>query len=357
LKLTLVKPHLFRGAARSDGRRRLLLIAPALAALASTATAEPIPVTAAPLETLYIFPSTDAPAAVVSLNDAKVSAETPGVITEFAVQVGDAAKKGDVLASINCEEHTINAESAAAELEAARSRLAFSNTQLNNARQLSSKKGISQEQLEERRSVYAVATAEVEKARATLEAARRLVSHCKVRAPFDGTVIERIASVGDYAPVGTPLVRIIDTSNIEVTANVQEQDLPSLTETKELYFFDRQTEYPVKLRTVLPVMESRLRSFEVRLTFSGQPAASGTAGRLRWKSPWPHVSSEYLVQRNDELGLFVLSEGVAQFHSLNNAQQGRPARVSLPRGTTVILNGRHSLQNGDPVSVTPSSSS
>lgn len=310
---------------------------------------KPKPVTVAPIQDIYIYPAKDAPATVVSPNDAKVSAEAPGVLNAFAVEVGDQVRSGQLIASLNCEEHEINAESATADLKAAESRMAFAKTQLASAKKLSSIKSIAKEEVDERQSAYAVASADIDRAQAALKNAARLVNHCKIRAPFSGTVVEQIASVGDYATAGTPIARLLDTENIELSANVQEQDLPSLEEAKELVFFNRRDYFPVQVRTVLPVMDSRLRSLEVRLIFRDKNPVSGTTGRLQWKSPWPHVSSEYLVRRGGQLGLFLLADGVARFAAMAEAKQGRPTKLALPVNTTVILDGRHGLEDGDSV--------
>jgi hypothetical protein len=101
----------------------------------------------------------------------------------------------------------------------------------------------------------------------------------------------------------------------------------------------------------LPLMDSRLRSFEVRLTFLDEKPAPGTTGRLQWKQPWSHISSEYLVRRGEQLGLFILTNDVAKFHAIAGARPGRPGLVDLPANTQIILDGRHALDDGDPVTV------
>lgn len=329
---------------------KLLLVCwiPAFAASADSAR----PVTLAPVEQLYVYPSKDAPAQVVSLNDAQVSAEAPGVVTQFEVQVGDQLGTGDLIATLDCREHEINAEVARAELKSAEARFGFARTQLESAKKLSSKKGIAQERLEERRSEYAVALAQIDRANAEVKDAERLVDHCQIRAPFSGIVVERIASVGDYATAGTPIARLVDTEKVEVSARVQEADLPSLERARELSFFDRRKRLPLNLRSILPVMESRLRSYEVRLAFSGPRASSGTSGRLQWRSPWAHIPSEYLVRRGADLGIFVFSDGLARFVAIDGARPGRAARVDLEVGTLVVLDGRHGLNSNDRVLVT-----
>jgi hypothetical protein len=144
---------------------------------------------------------------------------------------------------------------------------------------------------------------------------------------------------------------LLDDQNIEVSANIQEQDFSSLQEAQELTFFNRQDSFDVQVRTMLPNMDSKLRSFEVRLSFKNKLAPPGAAGRLHWRMKRPYLPSEYLVRRDKRLGVFILAEDTARFHALSGAQQGRPVEVALPGDTLVILDGRQSLLDGQAVRV------
>lgn len=308
-------------------------------------------VTVSPLEDLYIYPLKDAPARAISLNDAQVSAEIAAVITAIKVNVGDNVARGDVIAVLDCQEYDVSLEKAQAELEAAKAKLGFAKSQRDTANKLSVKKNIAKEEFDKRYSEFAVAEAEVERMEASLENAKRLVDDCQLRAPFSGVVVERIASIGDYAVTGTPIIRLLDDQNIEVSANIQEQDFSSLQEAQELTFFNRQDSFDVQVRTMLPNMDSKLRSFEVRLSFKNKLAPPGAAGRLQWRMKRPYLPSEYLVRRDKRLGVFILAEDTARFHALSGAQQGRPVEVALPGDTLVILDGRQSLLDGQAVRV------
>lgn len=313
-------------------------------------------VTVAPLEDLYIYPLRDAPAKTISLNDARVSAEIDGVVEGVEVNVGDNVASADLIALLDCEEYEVSLQQVRAELDAASAKLELAKTQYDNAKKLSASKNISQEQLTKRRSNLAVAKAEVDRTQASLENAKRMVDHCQVRAPFSGVIIERIASTGDYAVTGTPIVRLLDNQNIEVAANVQEQDFSSLQQADELMFVTRQDSFEVQIRTRLPNMDSKTRSFEARLSFANGSAAPGATGRLQWRTKTPYISPEYLVKRDDDLGIFVMEKGIARFYAIAGAQQGRPAEVALPGRTPVILSGRHNLIDGNTVRVVQSAS-
>lgn len=73
-------------------------------------------------------------------------------------------------------------------------------------------------------------------------------------------------------------MRLLDNQNIEVAANVQEHDFSSLQQADELTFVTRQDNFEVQARTMLPNMDSRTRSFEVRLSFAKDRLLPGRQG-------------------------------------------------------------------------------
>ncbi len=313
--------------------------------------ASQIPVTVKKFSELAIYPVRDAPAAVVSLNDTRVSSEINGLLQDISVRVGDRVEKGDVIATIDCQDHDITLTQAKAALEAGRAKFVFDRAQLEKARKLSKKKNISGEELDRRASNASVSRAEVDRLTAALKAAKRSVDKCAVHAPFKAVIIQRIASLGDYLVRGTPILRLLDQEDIEISARVQEQDLESLRQAEEVLFVDYRRTYSLRLRTIIPLVESRLRSYEVRLTFAADEAPPGSAGRLEWQSPEPHLPSDLLVTRNGTLGVFFENAGYAQFTLIENAQEGRPAPVSLPGETAVIVDGRFGLTDGSAVEI------
>ena len=50
------------------------------------------------------------------------------------------------------------------------------------------------------------------------------LDHSRVKAPFDGTIAERMASPGDYLAVGTPIVRLVQTDPLRLRLEVPERD-------------------------------------------------------------------------------------------------------------------------------------
>lgn len=300
-----------------------------------------------PFHEVAIFPSRSAPATAVSLNNAQISAEIAGLIKEIPVRVGDNVGEGELLVRIDCTDYTIKKMEAQAALKSAEAHEKFGRQQLQNARRLAKKNSISEEEIDKRESEAAARAAEVMRLRAVVNSSAQMIEKCQVKAPFSAVVIERSASVGELASVGTKLVRLLDKNNIEVAASVQGDDLDSLETAVEIAFVTLNDSYPLRVRTTLPMMDSKIRSYEVRLSFKEDPAPPGSAGRLEWVNNEAHLPPHLLVRRDESLGAFIYMDGKARFIPLPDAREGRLARVTLDPQTQIVIEGRTNLQDGD----------
>jgi len=330
---------------------RLLLLLLSTAAGNAIAGPEALPVTVAPLEKLLFFPAREAPATVVSLNDSLISAEIAGKVEAVTRRPGDEVLQGDLLARLDCSTYTIARKRAEAAIEAARARFKYARQRFKDAEKLVKARNISSDEFNQRSSEFNRLAAELNVHQADLEEAKWQESRCTIEAPFDAVVTERKASRGDYATPGTPIIRLVDLENLEVSAQIQQQDIGAMKNARKLEFRMEQRRFPLRLRAIVPMLESRIRSYEARYVFEKEEAPPGAAGRLYWESSKPHVPANFLVQRNGQLGLFIHEEGIARFHALPGATQGLPARVDLPAATQIIDAGRYSVADGDKVKV------
>jgi RND family efflux transporter MFP subunit len=327
----------------------LLLAAALLAVL--PANAEPptpaTPVTTAPLSDLLISLTWEAPATATALNDTRLSAEIAGRVLTIPVRVGDTVEAGALVAELDCADHQSALARAEAVYLAAVARQEYADARLANAERLAENRSIATEELDQRTVEAKTSPAEVQRTAAERTAAERNVAKCTLRAPFAGVVVERLANVGDYAVVGTPVVRLLDQENIEVSAKVQEQDLASLQIATDLRFLALNRQYPLERRVVIPLLQSVTRSYEARLSFRAEDAAPpGAAGRLTWTDGVGYLPSHLLVRRGDALGVFIAEGDSARFHRVDGAREGQPARVDLPADTELVVDGRYALEDG-----------
>jgi RND family efflux transporter MFP subunit len=310
-----------------------------------------VPVTIKTLQEVGIFPVYSAPATVISLNDAQVSAEVAGVVIGIPVQVGDSVDAGDIIAKLDCQSYVFETQQAQALLNSARAAAEFARFQADNARQLQQSRSISAEMLNERQTQAKKADAEVDHLAAGLKVAERRVEKCTIRAPFKAVIIERKASIGEMLAPGSVVMRLLDRDRLEVSGRIQEQDLARLQAAENIRFVSGQQVYPLRVRATIPFVDSRIRSYQVRFSFTGARAAPGEAGRVEWVSARPSLPSDLLVRRGEALGVFIAEREHARFQVIPNAQEGQPAEPNLSSESPVIIDGRFRLMDGDAIRI------
>ncbi len=323
-----------------------------LAALLATTTAaaqDKPAVTVKPLAEVAVHPERDAAAQVVSLNESRISAEIAGRIEAVPVEVGQRLDKGAVIARIDCRDHELARDRARPALAAVRARLALAEQQLSRAQELSAQGFFAEEALAARTTEVEVLRAERAQAEVQLATAERAVDKCVVRSPFPAIVRERLGRVGELAAPGTPLAALVDAGRIEVAAQVQARDTASLERAAAVRFLGPRGALPVALERISPAIDPQTRTVDARLRFTGAAAAPGASGRIAWRDSDAYVAPELVVRRAGRLGVFVDDAGTARFHALADAQEGRPARVDLPAGVRIVVQGQLALKDGQPL--------
>ena len=318
----------------------------------SLANADAVRVTSKTLGEIAIFPQFSVPATVLSMNDSKISAEVRATVNVFPVLVGDIVKRGEVLIQLDNSNYKLNLLRAETALKGINSRLELAKYQLEQAKTLSQEKAISNERLQQRKAEVDSLKAEKDTQKVGISMAKRDLEKCTITAPFDAIIVERIAQVGELASPGSPLIRIIDASRIEVSAKFQAQDIKSLQQTSQFKFVSQNISYNVKLRRITPAFDPIQRNREARFLFTEQNALSGSTGTLRWKKSQTHIPSNMITRRGSELGIFIINkENKAKFIRITNAQEGRPVATELPTTTRLIVDGRFAIQDGADVSI------
>ena len=313
-------------------------------------------VTSQPLSELLQSAQHEAPAAVVSLNESRIASEMTSVVRAIPVQVGEVVDAGATLVELDRRDAQLALERAQAAQAAAQARIRLAEFQLQRARELHKRNFASADTLTQRETELALAQAERASAVAQAATAQRDLDKCTVRAPYPAIVHERSAQLGELAVPGTPLVTLIDVSHVEVSAQVQPKDSASLQAADDIRFIATSGAHALRLSRISPAVDRSTRTQEARLLFVAAAAAPGTEGVLRWHAEARLLPAELLSRRNGRLGVFVAEDNTARFVVLEQAQEGRPAPVSLAPATRIIIDGRFSLQDGQRITAAHSDS-
>ncbi|MCB1760275.1 MAG: efflux RND transporter periplasmic adaptor subunit [Gammaproteobacteria bacterium] len=329
-----------------------LLLLP-LFAISPAADESAVRVRVAALESLQFQPHYSAPATALSLFDSRISPRIQGRIARMAVRVGDRVRLNETLAELECDSYISERKRAAAGEKRARSALTLAQRQLRRTRSLMRERNVSEELLNQREADLSSAEADLESAGAALEIASVDVGHCRIAAPFNGVVGERFATTGEWITPGSPLLRLVDTERLEVSAQIPLAQVGTLEAAEVIELLVDGESYPLRLRQLLPLIDSRGRHREARLQFQDDVALAGGSGRLRWQATRMHLPSDLLVRRGQRLGVMLEKNGKARFVAIAGALEGQPAAFSLPAGSRLVTEGRLGLNDGDSIEIQP----
>ncbi|WP_184522594.1 efflux RND transporter periplasmic adaptor subunit [Variovorax sp. Sphag1AA] len=193
----------------------------------AASTARPtLTVTVAKPETNELNVTLSANGNVAAWQEASIGSEANGLrLAEVRVNVGDAVKKGQVLAVFSGESVDADVAQAKASLAEARATAADAAGTANRARTLQATGAMSQQQINQYTTAEQTAKARVEAAEAVLAAQQVRGRNTKVMAPDDGVISSRTATVGSVVSAGTELFRLIRGGRLEWRAEIMSGDL------------------------------------------------------------------------------------------------------------------------------------
>ncbi|KQR43065.1 efflux RND transporter periplasmic adaptor subunit [Acidovorax sp. Leaf160] len=166
---------------------------------------------------------------IAAWQEAVVGAESNGLrLTEVRVNVGDAVKKGQVLATFAAETVQADVAQARASLLEARASAAEAAANAERARTLTQSGALSGQQIQQYATASETAQARVEAAQAALNAQQVRLRNAQVLAPDSGVISSRTATVGAVVNGGAELFRMVTRGRLEWRAEVTSSDLPRI---------------------------------------------------------------------------------------------------------------------------------
>lgn len=166
---------------------------------------------------------------IAAWQEASVGTETDGLrLSEVKVNVGDRVRRGQVLASFDAAPvatELAHRRAALAESEAA---LAEAAANAQRARDLQASGALSAQQIHQYVTAERMAQARTDAARAVARTQELRLAQTRVRAPDDGVISARSATVGAVLPAGQELFRLIRRSRLEWRAEVAAPQLARL---------------------------------------------------------------------------------------------------------------------------------
>lgn len=300
---------------------------------------------------LTFYPSRSAPAKVIPLNHSVIPSEISALITNIHVDVGQKVKKGQLLTSLDCRNNQLIKKSENAKVSSLKNQLAFDDREAKRGKKLALNKNIGDAELDRRETQLLNTQAQLITQKAAFALAKLNVKRCEIKAPFNGVITQRIASVGNMIDIGKPVIKMLEVENSQVSALIANADMASFQQAQKYSFISNDIIYPLSFSALVPLINDNARSQEARFTLLNNLAIAGSNGRLIWQSPYPFLPAHLLLLRNKVYGFFIIENNTAKFISVENAEEGRPIPLNIAEDSLIIVEGRHGLSDGDSVRV------
>lgn len=320
------------------------------------ATAANVRVARASIQTMA--PETILPGTVVSRSDAKLAAEVTGRLLEVA-EVGTVAAEGDEIAKIEDTMFRLRKEELQAEVERARARLKYLESEEKRYVQLAKSNLAAATKLEETLSDRDVSRSDLQVAKSRLAQLEDQLSRTSIRAPFSGIVVERLMMPGERVDTGDNILRLVDQQHLEVIARAPLEYYPYVHPGQHLTLRTQLSVVSGTVRTVVAVGSENTHQFELRLDIEGGRFPVGQT--LRVSIPISDsrevlvVPRDALVLRPNGVSVFILDSDQKAKQVMVTTGIGSVDKIEvsgdLVDGDTVIIRGNERLRPGQSVAI------
>lgn len=329
-----------------------LMAAPAWAQFGGEPTVE-----VAEAESREMAPTMQVAGTVLSRSDASLSAEVEGRLVEVA-DVGTRVAEGDVVARIEDTVLQLRVSELEAEIDSTQARLAFLNAELARVQRLAETNLAAASQIDQTRSERDMAQSDLAVTRSRLAQLQDQIDRTRVRAPFPGVVVERVARAGERVGVGARILRLVDSNSLEVVARAPLRYYRYVEAGDELAVDADGEVFPAPLRTVVSVGNEDLHVFELRLDIE-MPLPVGQTVRVTIPTAESRevlaVPRDALVLRGSGTAVFIIDdEGTARRATVSTGiGQGDWIEVAGPvqAGDRVVVRGNERLRDGQTVEI------
>ena len=222
---------------------------------------------------------------------AQLRAQIGGTLLALYADQGATVAAGARLALIDTLVAADQARSARSAVRSAQASADLARRNAERADALHQAGAIADRDLEAARGSAAAAEANLADAKSRLASADKMLSNATVRAPFRGVVSERPASVGDALQPGSPILTVVDPTQLKLEASVPADHLSELRVGSKVEFTiqgSADKSFTGKIARINPAVDPSTRQVRVYVTVpnSGNALVAGlfAEGRIAVKS-------------------------------------------------------------------------
>jgi membrane fusion protein, multidrug efflux system len=337
------------GKGGGDGAKPAAGTAPSAASapVADAASAPVLLLAAEDLRTVSLASTAGGPLITGSVQPEKradLRAEVAAVVTQVAKDNGEAVKRGELLMRLDDTSIRESLQSADAGARAASQAFEQAQRQVERLKTLQAQGMTSAQALDDAEGRRNSAQSELVAARGRVVSAQQQLRRTEVRAPFDGVVSERKASVGDTAAIGKELVKVIDPRSMRFEGLVSADRMGDVKVGQRVAFRVNGVEgveFGGKVQRVDAAANAVTRQVAVLVDFDDAGKAPRVAG----------LYAEGRIEGSGGAAVAMLSEGAIvrsgqAAYVWRVGKDGKLARVAVQLGPRDARSGEVALKGG-----------
>ncbi|WP_372638609.1 efflux RND transporter periplasmic adaptor subunit [Fodinibius sp.] len=301
---------------------------------------------------------------VTSDRTINISTKVMGRITQLDLEEGDYVQKGEVLVRIKDDNLQAQKGQVESSLMEASASLENAETNYNRIKNLYEQESATRKELDDISTEYEMAKAGVQTLESKLLEIEDMLDYTLMTAPFDGYVVSRMASEGDMAGPGQPIIAFEQEDRMKLKVTVPESEI-SLFNLNDTVSVDiKAAGYNNAGGVVANINQSGSRGsrqFSVEIMLPELPEDSGVKsgmyaeiGLASDKERAITVPQSAIIERGQLTGLYTLnddSEVVLRWVRLGDASGDQVEVLSgLSEGETFVASVDQRLREGQKVS-------
>jgi multidrug efflux system membrane fusion protein len=214
--------------------------------------------------------------------ESTLSFRVGGNLTRRFVDVGDAVRRGDLLAELDPGDLRLQAQAAQAQLAAAEAELARAGADRARFARLAEQQLVSRSALDAQDAAHAAAAGQAKAARANFDVARNQAGYSQLRAPRDGVIAARQAEAGQVVAAGQAVFTLAGDAGREIAIALPESVIRGFRVGQavlvELWNAPA-TRLPGTIREIAPAADPQTRTYAARVALAGAAADAVELGQ------------------------------------------------------------------------------
>lgn len=201
---------------------------------------------------------------IEAINQATVSAQTSGRITEIFYDVNDFVPAGALIMTLRATEQRAGMQQAQAAVQQATSREQEARQQFARIEGLYKEKVATKAEYDTALANRDSAQAQLAAARAGLGSAAEGVAYTEVRAPYAGIVTKRLVQVGEAVQPGTPLISGVSLQYLRVNVELPQSAVEKVRAIRKAAIYVDGKRVEATSFTVFPEADATTHTFHAR---------------------------------------------------------------------------------------------